>query len=219
MKIDAISDLHGSRPTLPGGDLLIIAGDMNARDKLSEWVSFYHWLEKQNYRKKIYIAGNHDGFLTQYNTSSDPMWEKLNADHTVEYLCDSLTEFEGLKIWGTPWSLSFDESNPHCRSFTGTEEELKAKYDLIPDDIDILISHGPMKHMLDANRDGYACGSYELRNAVDRVKPKLLICGHIHEQGGKQMMYKHTGKNTWCVNASYVDEHYKPVNRYMRMKI
>jgi hypothetical protein len=35
--IDCISDLHGNEPKLPGGDILIIAGDMTARDAVVDW--------------------------------------------------------------------------------------------------------------------------------------------------------------------------------------
>jgi len=213
MIIDCISDLHGFFPELSGGDLLIVAGDLTARDSLVEHYQFGDWLKQPNYKKKVVIAGNHDGRLEELGiVPSD------NYFHCSSYLCDSGTEFEGLKIWGTPWTKTFPGINPKCCAFTcDTEEELDIKFSLIPDDTDILISHGPFLHILDQNYDGYACGSPALRDAVDRVKPKLFICGHIHEQGGNQLMYKHSGPNTWCVNCSYVNERYNPVNKPVRI--
>ncbi len=230
ISITAISDLHGFFPELPGGDLLIVAGDLTARGTYKEYLEFFKWLQSQEYRKKVFIYGNHDNLaVSQFD------WGDLETD----YLCDSGTEFEWfetedtkwgpknlpgcrnikLKIWGCPHSLTFPGLNPKCAAFTGTEDDLKKRYDLIPNDIDILISHTPFLHMLDQNKDGYHCGSMALREAVDRIKPRLFICGHIHEQGGNQLMYKHVGKNTWCVNASHVNERYQPINPVIRVQL
>ncbi len=226
MIIDCIADLHGFYPKLPGGDLLIVAGDMTSSDKIPQWKEFYDWLMAQEYLKKVYIGGNHDNFLKSCVSLGDPQyrWLKHLQENPVDdfegiYLCDSGTEFEGLKIWGTPWTPIFDGVNPECKAFMADDEFfLDQKFALIPRDIDILITHGPMRHMLDANEDGYACGSRSLKSHIDRAKPKFHIFGHIHEQGGQDMMYDHGYCNTWCVNCSHVNEKYKPVHKHMRIK-
>lgn len=214
MIIDCISDLHGHYPQLDGGDLLIIAGDLTAKHTIKEFVVFLDWLGKQKYRKKILIGGNHDTFLDE----GLPLDVCDKLDQTCDYLLDSDTEFEGMKIWGTPWSKTFLGMNPKCKAFTrDTEEGLQSKFSLIPDDIDILISHSPFLYVLDQNIEGQYCGSYTLREAVDRIQPKLFVCGHIHEQGGQMLLYKQIGKNSICINASHVNEHYEPVNKPMRL--
>lgn len=213
MKITCVSDLHGFYPDLSGGDLLIVAGDLTARDTVFEHVKFMGWLERQIYRKKIVIAGNHDVLIQKTGFLSEHLPPK------TEYLLDSGTEFDGLLIWGTPWTPWFHGVNPKCKAFMRTDRDIKKKFALIPDNTDILISHGPMLHILDSNIDGYACGSHSLRDNVDRVKPKLMVFGHIHEQGGNQLMYKHQGKNTWCVNCSLLDERYNPVNEPMEIEL
>ena len=63
MFIDCISDLHGYHPELKGGDILLIAGDLTASDKAYQHDAFMEWLIEQDYRYKIYIAGNHDNYL------------------------------------------------------------------------------------------------------------------------------------------------------------
>lgn len=224
MIIDCISDLHGHYPKLEGGDLLIVAGDLTARDTLDEHADFKLWLYEQPYRKKIIIAGNHDNHFV--GLPSDPYifssYNKKTGEQLsyAEYLCDSGTEYEGLRIWGSPWTKTFPGMNPHCKAFTcDTEEELVEKWALIPTNIDILITHGPMFQILDANKDGCPCGSTSLRDHIDRIKPRFHIFGHIHEQGGQQLMYKHTGPNTWCANCSYVNERYEPVNKPVRIEL
>jgi len=176
--IDCCGDLHGFQPSLPGGDLLIVCGDLMARDTHLEYQKFFSWLRDQKYKRKIFIGGNHDNRLTDFYCTPEELMD-------FEYLCDSGTEYEGLKIWGVPYSLLFDGINPKCAAFTGSEEFLKSKYDLIPNDIDILISHSPAYGILDENVEGEHCGSKSLLAAIQRINPTLVIHGHIHEQGHK----------------------------------
>lgn len=214
MDITAVSDLHGHYPDLPGGDLLIIAGDLTAHDNPIEHEDFSEWLDVQPYTKKIVIAGNHDN-----NIDAD----LINCIRGCVYLYDSGTEFNGLKIWGSPWTKTFHGMNPDCTAFTvDTEEELNEKWDLIPDDIDVLITHSPFWLALDGipnyqtDRIDYV-GSKSLRYAIDRIMPKIFICGHIHENGGKHLVYKGQRSNTHCYNASHVNACYKPIHAPIRI--
>ena len=219
MKIDCVADLHGHKPNLPGGDLLIIAGDLTSRHTIREFELFVQWLNTLDYAHKIIIGGNHDTPLVKEGASLFK-WAK-----DCQYLLDEGTEIESvsdcnrLKIWGTPWTPWFHGVNPNCKAFMKSDHDLQKYFNLIPEGLDILITHGPMRHILDANYDGYACGSQALREAVDRARPRFHVFGHIHEQGNNQLMYKHEGLNTWCVNCSYVDENYKPVNSHYRIEI
>lgn len=226
MDITCISDLHGYYPALEGGDLLILAGDYTATGKLTQWAQFFRWLKDQPYEKKILIAGNHDNFMQtgfpKNQQEADDLKEVidfLDTDVDFEYLCDSGTEYNGVKIWGSPWTPWFHGVNPKCKAFMKSESHLEKKFRMIPEDLEILITHGPMRHILDQNIDGYTCGSSFLRQHIDRAKPKFHIFGHIHEQGNNQLMYKHQGSNTWCINCSYVNENYKPVNQPIRIEL
>lgn len=227
MIIDAVSDLHGHLPRLQGGDLLIVAGDLTARDTQKEIDAFDRWLESQPYRKKIFITGNHDNRLSDEKPRIYYTCFGGKKRERFEYLRDSETEFEGLKIWGTPWSSQFPGINPKCCAFTYPfMESLSDKWDKIPDDVDILITHTPPLGILDTVEMDYtaSCGDKDLRETLEkRIKPKLHVFGHIHEHGGKQMIFKRPGNgtenNTICVNASYVNEHYYPVNKSVRIEI
>lgn len=201
MIVHAIADLHGYRPPLTGGDLLIIAGDLTANDEYDEYSVFQAWLEKQDYRRKIIVGGNHDNKLK----------DDLDLDFPacgIEYLCNSGTRFEGLKIWGTPHSLWFDGINPKCKAFTGRERQLRKWYEKIPYDLDILISHGPAWQLNDRLSDGTNVGSFALRDAIEQKCPKVLITGHIHEAAGF-CLFKNAGNDIKCYNVSCVDEHYQ----------
>lgn len=205
MIIHALSDLHGEFPPLDGGDLLIIAGDLTKNDTEKQYDDFRQWLCLQNYEKKIIVAGNHDQFL-EYN----PQWFD-DCDESIEYLNHEETKYKGLKIWGSPYSKYTNYVSPLCDAFMLYECDLEEKYDLIPDDIDILITHGPAWGILDqveSPRDVQNVGSRALLEAFCLIKPKYHIFGHIHEQGGKVYNNKHT-----ChINVSILDRHYERTN-------
>jgi len=211
MIIDCISDLHGRYPELPGGDLLIVAGDLTKRDTPEEYSDFAKWISSKDYKKIIIIAGNHDNCLDDYEHNYF-----FDYDN-IDYLQDNKTEFERLKIWGSPWTLRFDGMNPKCMAFTKhSDDSIAKKWDLIPDDIDILITHMPPYGIFDkVVKDGHI-GSKSLRNNVisDRFpKLKLHVFGHIHEHGGKIVDFI----TTKFVNASHVNEIYDPVHPPVRI--
>lgn len=202
MIIDCISDLHGHKPELPGGDLLLLCGDYTASEKLTDWPDFFIWLQAQKYRKKILIAGNHDNFLDEFTKHED-----------FEYLFDSGTEFEGLKIWGSPWSLWFKRLNPFCQAFVGDEIYLRRRFELIPQDTNILMTHTPPQGILDKNCAGNPCGSQSLGTRISRL-PELTNCvfGHIHEAFGQE-----TFQGVQYNNCSMVNEKYQLVNPPTRL--
>jgi Icc-related predicted phosphoesterase len=214
MIIDCIADLHGHYPKLEGGDLLIVAGDLTARDTIYEHADFLGWLNIQKYKKKIFIAGNHDNNVDK----------KFDWDETLDYLCDSGAEFEGLKIWGSPWTPLFEGINPACKAFMLSEGKLEAKFAKIPDDTDILVTHGPplgvfdgivnnipMKNGMMKKIVKYA-GSRSLDDRVSDIKPRLHVFGHIHEGYGQDLI-----GDVEFVNCSHVNERYEPVNKPIRV--
>ena len=62
MKLHCISDTHTRHREieLPGGDVLIHAGDIMSRPDPSQLIEFLVWFDDQDYTTKIFIAGNHD---------------------------------------------------------------------------------------------------------------------------------------------------------------
>lgn len=211
MDITCVSDLHGHYPKLEGGDLLIVAGDLTARDEYKEYIDFNAWILKQRYKKKIIVAGNHDNWI-----QNTPMLRDTFID--CEYLCDNGTEFEGLKIWGSPWTKTFEGMNPHCKAFTAdTEEELAEKWALIPPDTDILITHSPPYGIKDKTVEGEFVGSDTLAYHIGSMDtpPKLWVWGHIHEAYGLDKAIR--GKPCIMLNASHVNERYQPVNKPIRI--
>jgi hypothetical protein len=225
MIIDCIGCLHGARPQLEGGDLLIVTGDLTERDTAEEHAQFQIWLHDQNYRKKIVIAGNHDNRLQ--NLPFEGI-QRQYREMREDYLCDSGTEFEGLKIWGSPWTSQFKGINPKCCAFTvpvspDMEYRFMEKWDLIPHDTDILVTHTPAFSILDGipSEDGslFHVGSKSLYSWLKYVRrPALHVFSHIHEAYGQKEHFQTYGyKMMRSVNCSIMNEYYEPVNKPIRI--
>lgn len=211
MIIDCVADLHGNTPKMEGGDVLIVAGDLTATDHPAQYLKFFMWFDKQPYKHRILIAGNHDNVLRDYPPTYG----------TWHYLCDSGVEIEGIKFWGSPWTKTFKGMNPHCKAFTfDTEKELSEKWMLIPTDTNVLITHSPSFGNYDwvKNPDGTigdSVGSPLLWMWMLTMVPhlKLHVTGHIHEAYGESVH----SNGIHLVNASYVNERYQPVNKPIRI--
>ncbi len=196
MRIVLISDTHNLHNTLslPEGDLLIHAGDFSGQGLQREVMAFLDWFGRQPHPHKVLIAGNHD-FLAEKNPE---LFESLIPEG-VTYLNDSGTEIEGLKIWGSPVQPWF-----HDWAFNRQRgAEIAQHWELIPQDTDILITHGPPFGILDKVERGPNVGCEELIKKVESVQPMLHVFGHIHEQHGELQQGK-----TKFVNASVVNHRY-----------
>lgn len=209
-RIVCLSDTHGLHDalTVPDGDVLVHAGDMSMGGREAEIQTFARWFAALAHPHKIIIAGNHDWLFER----TPARGRELLSD--VTYLSDDATEVAGLRIWGSPWQPWF-----HDWAFNLPRGlPLRDKWDLIPSDTDVLVTHGPPIGYLDgAERpvwfgaddgiDVEHVGCEELRAALDRVQPRLHVFGHVHEGYGQAQLGE-----TILVNASNCDADYKPVN-------
>lgn len=218
MKIVCISDLHEQweNVKIPECDILINAGDMTYQGNINKLKEFNEWMGKQPAKYKISIAGNHDETLdttSKYQTHGElqiAIAEEVKKLFTnFIYLEDQLIEIEGLKIYGSPWSNRFFDWG-----FNAEEFELEEIYSKIPQ-CDILISHGPPFGIGDLNPNYQHCGSQALLNKISNIKPKLVVCGHIHYSYG---VYR-TIPSLTVVNASICTEQYKPINTPIEIEI
>ena len=75
---------------------------------------------------------------------------------------------------------------------------------MIPSDIDVLITHGPPKGVLDKCRDGRRVGCPHLLYRVEAIQPVMHIFGHIHESRGICIR-----DSVVFVNTSSLDEKYR----------
>jgi Icc-related predicted phosphoesterase len=199
MKCVAISDTHGMYRDIdvPDGDMLIHAGDITMRGKLSEIEDFNAWLGTLPHKHKIVIAGNHDwGFET------DPVESRSIITNAI-YLQDEFVVIDGFTFYGSPWQPWFLDWAFNLQR----GEEIRKKWALIPNKVDVLITHGPVYGVLDKVITGESVGCEELKIVVDKVKPKFHVCGHIHEDYGTKEFDDIT-----YINASVCSERYLAIN-------
>jgi len=224
MRITVLSDTHKRhglipREDLPGGDLLLHAGDiMNSGYNKNDIWDFCHWFQSlDQYEDKVFIAGNHDRMF-QNHPEDVKVWldkfplinylqdEELalyfdgpNGDHTEDNIC----------IYGSPWQPEF-----YSWAFNLPKNgiEIAGKWEGIPNNTDILITHGPAFGTLDtvAGRPWDGLGCELLAQRIEVVKPKIHICGHIHSGYG----YKFKD-GTHFFNASVLDEAYEYTQKPM----
>lgn len=203
-----VSDTHGYHRSIhvPPGDILVHAGDWTKKDiGRKEARDFLDWLSNLPHSYKIFIAGNHDGAPEKF---PGPFREMVKATTgNVIYLEDEGATVGGLKFWGSPVTPEF--FNWHFNRARG--EAIRAHWDKIPNDTDVLITHGPPYGFGDwSNHERTHAGCKDLWDAVNRVKPRLHVCGHFHEGHGCRTITYEDGKTTQFVNASICNSRYYP---------
>jgi predicted phosphodiesterase len=212
VRIVCLSDTHGHHAALhvPEGEVLVHAGDATLGGTTKEVTAFASWFRALPHPYKLFVAGNHDRLFEDRPGEA----RRLLGDGIV-YLQDTGTTIEGKRFWGSPWQPWFLDYAFNLRR----GKALQAKWDLIPEGTDVLITHGPPRGLRDRVEgplarflgrvlgQGPHAGCDDLREAVARRRPTLHVFGHIHEGYGREAV-----DGTAFVNASVVDARYRPVN-------
>ncbi|MCP5174614.1 MAG: metallophosphatase domain-containing protein [Moraxellaceae bacterium] len=197
LKLVIISDTHGLHEllTIPDGDMLIHAGDMTEYGELDEIKAFDDWLGTLPHKHKIVIAGNHEHCLEEHDGH-------LLFKNAI-YLQHQAITIEGIRFFGSPWQPFFHNMAFNLRR----GQDLAEKWQQIPSNTDILITHTPPFKYLDRVRSQWV-GCEDLLKRVQELKPKLHIFGHIHESYGQE-----ANRHTLFVNACSVLELDAPLNK------
>lgn len=210
MRIVAFSDSHGfhKRMTVPDGDMLICAGDFSMRAKNYEVSQFAQWFNKLPHQFKVIMAGNHDVYC-----ETDEHFARHEFAPSV-YLCHEEAEINGYRVFGSPYSSSIYEPSPWSFDYNPKGPRSEALWSQIPDNIDILVTHGPPKGILDVVDDPHVgedphVGDVNLLYHVKRALPRVHIFGHIHEGFGS---YESNVWTTRFYNVCICNVRYQPVN-------
>lgn len=181
-RLVAMADTHGfhRKLTVPDGDVLVHAGDLTQRGTLAELEEAADWLRGLPHPHKVVVAGNHDFALQQLPDAARPLF------HGLHYLEDAEVTVAGLRIWGSPWQPWFFDWAFNLQRGA----ELDAKWRLVPEGLDVLVTHGPpagygdrvaVHPVLGEDRVGCA----DLLRHLARARPRLNLVGHIHEDRGQ----------------------------------
>lgn len=209
-KVVCIADTHYSHRNIqiPVGDVLVHAGDFMASGyDLREVDEVNRWLGKLPHRVKIVVPGNHD-WAFELPRSRDEAKDRLS---NAVVLIDQAYEWEGLRFYGSPWTLPFFRW-----AFQKLEPELQRVWQGIPEDLDVLITHSPPYGIGDLASGSRHAGSRVLRSIVEMVKPRFHVFGHLHHGYG---VYELSDSDTVFVNASVLDDWLFPSNRPLILEV
>ncbi len=209
MRIAHLSDTHTRESffSVPNCDLFVHSGDVGSNGNIDDLKNFCLWaanqIENCKCKLAVMIAGNHD-FCFENGRARQA--KKMVEDAGFVYLNDSHVMFEGKKIWGMPVTPWFNDwaFNRYPGPF------MKKHTDQIPSDVDILVSHGPTRGVLDKTINDEYVGCKDLRDRIasimgNRKNPLLHLFGHIHEARGYLVE-----NNVYHVNGSSLDRRYSP---------
>jgi calcineurin-like phosphoesterase family protein len=176
-----------TQPPLPPGDLLLHAGDLSIVGSQAEIQEQLNWLSSQPHTHKIVIAGNHDVLFDPAFLEANPVRKFMNPDAkasglnlgSVIYLQDESVTLKlakggverELKIYGSPKTPQYGSS---AFQVPPTQDVWSGK---APEETDILLTHGPPRNHLDG---GLRAGCINLAREVMRVRPRVVLFGHVH---------------------------------------
>lgn len=197
IKVVCISDTHcvHREISLPGGDILIHAGDCTRGGTFEQLRDFLDWFSTQPFSHRIWIAGNHDITLDQKfyaenwsrfhrkyaKQDLDQIQSLIRSYDNITYLEDTMLEVEGLKIYGSPWQPTFFNWAFNVERGCAID----AIWSSIPSGVDIVMTHGPPLGYGDLCNSGIRAGCANLlHHIMYRIQPRVHIFGHIHEDVG-----------------------------------
>lgn len=205
MKIVCLSDTHEqhTQVIVPEGDVLVHSGDFTYQGKIPVIANFANWLGSLPHKHKVIVAGNHDwAFQNNFRNVAVNLLREAGAI----YLEDSGCEIDNLQFWGSPWQPRFYD---WAFNLNRNGSEIAKRWDLIPSETNVLITHCPPFGILDETSNNGSQGCEKLRNRLSHLDHlKAHIFGHLHHDGGK--VKDHLGVK--FVNAAICTDNYKPTN-------
>ncbi|MDR9395088.1 MAG: metallophosphoesterase family protein [Roseovarius sp.] len=177
MKIMAFSDLHGDAARAAtlvsasgAADLVIGAGDFcNMRRGLKDAMALLSGIAAP----MVLVPGNAE--------SADELRAAAPGNATV--LHGSGTRVNGLRLFGLGYGVP---TTPFGAWSCGLSEEQAAKMLDGCDMADILVLHSPPRGVADVTSRGQSVGSTAILAAIERLQPRLALCGHVHDSWGRE---------------------------------
>jgi len=215
VKAVLLSDTHEAHELVrvPEGDVLIHSGDATLRGMRDAVLRFLDWFSTQPHRHKVLVAGNHDRWFQE-----EPARAATECiQRGIVYLLDRAAWIEGKKFYGSPWQPKFCDWAFNL----GSVSELASKWDRIPEDTEVLVTHCPPHRIFDMG-EHERMGCIALRHRVLRGLPKLRLhtFGHVHPAyGGRENVRRSDGRTTMFVNAATCNSFYIPSHKPVEVEL
>jgi Icc-related predicted phosphoesterase len=217
MKIAHTSDSHGQhKGTLEAWlkelseqedppKVLVHSGDfMRHSLRPDDILEFIDWFIRQPFEHKILIPGNHDRWCEQFEKNESLRNEAIPDG--LHFLINEEVIIDGFKFWGSPYTPEFNNW-----AFQLYGDEGVKLWESIPDDTDVLITHGPQKGILDTTGEVSNPGNKGCEHLSERIKEldiKAHLFGHIHGGYGID-----DSNGDVLLNSSLLNERYEATNR------
>lgn len=218
MKICALSDLHGNLDIKIPNDtqLVLLAGDICPTFRIDLdaqliqqgrflFNQFYPWIAKFDHEVPWAMTpGNHDLIFQKESWMVRPeIIFNSYIDRAKHFLNPDNMDF--VKVWCSPWTIPFGIG----WAYNLKDQERKKRWDEIPKDVDIIVVHQPPFGLGDLTHDGMHVGCPFLRTRIEEIKPKAVICGHIHDARGSYLCDNGVTK---VYNVAMCNDSYQLVN-------
>ncbi|MCQ2300369.1 MAG: metallophosphoesterase [Bacteroidales bacterium] len=199
----ATSDLHGCLDGLDDyidwADVVVIAGDVEPCEIGSDPIAFlfddfFAMCERHSDKTFVMTPGNHDFTLEKAIRRRELDFIVESVPGNLKILVDGRFDIGGVLFWGSPWVPNID-GRWAFESRSLEELDIAEKFLMIPDNVDVLVTHSP-PYVANSNvdvsiqrRSSPHFGSLSLVEAIIRKRPALTICGHIHsgQHGGVRL--------------------------------
>ncbi len=205
MRIAAISDTHSRQNwAVPSCDVFIHAGDITGHGSLQETAIFASSLRDcinspHGPQHAIIVPGNHDAC---FEVSAEPTLALF--DPRVHVLLNEPLVLDGVRFFGSPWTPPFMQWH-----FMASEQRLAEQYKAMPNEVDVLITHGPPWGILDPGWKAKHAGSSALAAAMSSRVVQHHVFGHLHAAGGRMIRQGHTT----FYNVAACNDAYELVNQ------
>ncbi|KAL2810027.1 metallophosphoesterase domain-containing protein [Aspergillus granulosus] len=207
-----ISDTHGhelSSKYDEHADVAIHCGDLTTESKIQEFRTAIDLIKSINAPLKLVIAGNHDFtmdipmFQRKVREANPPLNPDLvrreygdygevrklfdeAKDNGIIFLDEgthtfSLPNGTSLKVYASPYTPSLGDWAFQYHPEVGHNFALG-------NDVDVVITHGPPRGIMDMAYSGERAGSPALFEAIARSRPRMHCFGHIHEGWGARLV-------------------------------
>lgn len=213
-RVLAISDTHGRENlTHEPADVAIHCGDLTDGSKIDEFKAAINLLRNVQAPLKLVIAGNHDFTLDipTFQDKIDEAWRLQSVDlleirrdygyhgqvedlfteaqvFGIHFLQEGIHQFDlangaSLTVYASPYTPSLEDSH-----WAFQYPPSKGHDFAIGQGVDIVMTHGPPRGILDLTSTGQRAGSAELFEAVARSRPRMHCFGHIHAGWGAKLV-------------------------------